>query len=63
MTAQSSISLRIRMKWRERLNRFAPGTNSGQRYRDFISYSERLNGISERHFFYKPIGVSATCSI
>ena len=38
------------------LNRFAPGTNSGERYRDFIAYSERLNGISERHFFYKPIG-------
>ena len=38
------------------LDRFAPGTNSGARYRDFIKYSERLNGISERHFFYKPIG-------
>ena len=38
------------------LDRFAPNTNSGARYRDFIAYSERLNGISERHFFYKPIG-------
>ncbi len=38
------------------LDAFAPGTNSGQRYRDFIDYSERLDGISQRHFFYKPIG-------
>lgn len=38
------------------LDAFAPGTNSGQRYRDFIVYSARLDGISQRHFFYKPIG-------
>jgi phytoene desaturase len=38
------------------LERFAPGTNSGQRYLDFIKLSERLNRISQRHFFYKPIG-------
>ena len=38
------------------LDGFAPGTNSGQRYRDFIDYSARLDGISQRHFFYKPIG-------
>jgi diapolycopene oxygenase len=38
------------------LDRFAPGTNSGGRYLDFIRLSERLNGISQRHFFYKPIG-------
>ncbi len=38
------------------LDAFAPGTNSGQRYRDFIDYSQRLDGISQRHFFYKPIG-------
>ena len=38
------------------LDAFAPGTNSGQRYRDFIDYSARLDGISQRHFFYKPIG-------
>ena len=30
----------------ETLDAFAPGTNSGQRYREFIDYSERLNGIS-----------------
>jgi phytoene desaturase len=38
------------------LDTFAPGTNSGQRYRDFIAFSKRLDGISQRHFFYKPIG-------
>lgn len=38
------------------LDGFAPGTNAGQRYRDFIAYSEQLHGISNRHFFYKSIG-------
>jgi phytoene desaturase len=38
------------------LDRFAPGTNSGECYRDFVAYSERLHGISDRHFFYKSIG-------
>jgi diapolycopene oxygenase len=38
------------------LDAFAPGTSSGKHYRKFIEYSERLNGISQRHFFYKPIG-------
>lgn len=38
------------------LERFAPGTNSGQRYLDFLKLSERLNDISQRFFFYKPIG-------
>ena len=38
------------------LDAFAPGTNSGARYRDFIKFSERLDDISQRHFFYKPIG-------
>ncbi|MBC8095213.1 MAG: phytoene desaturase [Akkermansiaceae bacterium] len=38
------------------LDQFAPGTNSGQRYLDFIQLSQRLNDISQRHFFYKPIG-------
>lgn len=37
------------------LDSFAPGTNSGARYRDFIHYTKRLNEISQRHFFYKPI--------
>jgi diapolycopene oxygenase len=38
------------------LERFAPGTNSGPRYLDFLELSERLNDISQRFFFYKPIG-------
>jgi diapolycopene oxygenase len=38
------------------LERFAPGTNSGRRYLDFLRFSERLNDISQRYFFYKPIG-------
>jgi len=38
------------------LDAFAPGTNSGRRYRDFIAFSKRLDAISQRHFFYKPIG-------
>lgn len=38
------------------LDAFAPGTNSGERYRAFIDYSARLDAISQRHFFYKPIG-------
>jgi phytoene desaturase len=38
------------------LDAFAPGTGSGARYREFIDYSARLDGISRRHFFYKPIG-------
>ncbi|MGN6554333.1 MAG: phytoene desaturase family protein [Verrucomicrobiota bacterium] len=40
----------------QKLDQFAPGSNSGQRYRDFIALSERLNDISQRFFFYKPIG-------
>ncbi|HRI14673.1 MAG TPA: phytoene desaturase family protein [Verrucomicrobiota bacterium] len=38
------------------LNGFAPGTNSGDRYLDFMRLSERLNDISQRYFFDKPIG-------
>ena len=38
------------------LDRFAPGTHSGRGYRDFIALSRRLNRISQRNFFYKPIG-------
>jgi diapolycopene oxygenase len=38
------------------LDRFAPATGSGAGYRDFIAYSKRLDSISQRHFFYKPIG-------
>lgn len=38
------------------LERFAPRSNSGQGYLDFLKLSERLDAISRRHFFYKPIG-------
>jgi len=38
------------------LDEFAPGTNSGRHYRDFLAFSRRLNDISQRYFFYKPIG-------
>ncbi len=38
------------------LDAFAPGTNSGAQYREFSDYAKRLNEISQRHFFYKPIG-------
>ena len=40
----------------ERLERFAPGTRAGAGYRDFMQLSHRLNDISYRHFFDKPIG-------
>src|SRR5512144_2528343 len=38
------------------LDQFAPGTNSGQGYREFMKLSRRLDDISQRNFFYKPIG-------
>lgn len=38
------------------LNRFAPDTGAGAEYTRFMALSERLNEISQRHFFYKPIG-------
>lgn len=38
------------------LDEFAPGSGSGGRYREFVEYSARLDRISQRHFFYKPIG-------
>ncbi len=38
------------------LEHFSPGTNSGKRYLDFMNWSGRLDEISQRYFFYKPIG-------
>lgn len=38
------------------LDQFSPGTKSGQGYLDFMKLSQRLNRISQRYFFYKPIG-------
>ena len=40
----------------KRLDHFAPGTGSGAGYRDFMTLSHRLNDISRRFFFDKPIG-------
>ncbi len=40
----------------ESLERFAPGSGSGVGYRRFIRHSEKLDGISQRHYFYKSIG-------
>ncbi|MGE3309604.1 MAG: phytoene desaturase family protein [Limisphaerales bacterium] len=39
-----------------RLDRHAPGTGSGEGYRRFMKLSRRLDDISQRYFFYKPIG-------
>ncbi|MBY0456309.1 MAG: FAD-dependent oxidoreductase, partial [Gemmataceae bacterium] len=38
------------------LDAYAPGTGSGDGYRQFQTLSERLNGISQRHYFWKSIG-------
>ena len=39
-----------------RLDEFSPGNNSGVGYLDFMELSQRLNDISHRFFFDKPIG-------
>ncbi len=39
-----------------RLDQFAPGTEAGAGYLDFMKLSHRLNDISYRFFFNKPIG-------
>jgi phytoene desaturase len=38
------------------LESFAPGEGLGQGYGRFLSLSEQLHRISERHFFWRPIG-------
>ena len=38
------------------LENFAPGKGSGRGYRDFLNLSQRLNRISDTHFFWKSIG-------
>jgi phytoene desaturase len=40
----------------ETLNAFSPGTGSGEAYRKFSELTRRLSDISDRHYFYKPIG-------
>lgn len=39
-----------------RLDKFSPGNNSGAGYLEFMKLSQRLNDISHRFFFDKPIG-------
>jgi len=39
-----------------RLDEFAPGRDSSGGYREFMKLSQRLNDISQRFFFDKPIG-------
>jgi len=39
-----------------RLDQHAPGSGSGEGYRRFMKHSSRLDDISQRYFFYKPIG-------
>lgn len=38
-----------------KLDQFAPATGVGDGYRRFLALSERLHGISERFFFWKPV--------
>ena len=38
------------------LDRFAPGTNAGVGYRQFLELSARLHDISKRYFFYRSVG-------
>lgn len=38
------------------LDTFAPGSGSGEGYRKFLELSARLNAISRRYFFDRPIG-------
>ncbi|MFO1488115.1 MAG: phytoene desaturase family protein [Verrucomicrobiota bacterium] len=40
----------------KRLDTFAPGSGSGEGYRDFMTLSRRLNDISYRFFFDKSVG-------
>lgn len=40
----------------QRLDQFAPNSGSGDGYRRFMKLSKRLDDISQRYFFYKPIG-------
>jgi phytoene desaturase len=38
------------------LDAYAPSSGSGKRYQDFMALSARLEGISDRFFFWRPIG-------
>jgi diapolycopene oxygenase len=38
------------------LDDYAPNTRSGERYRKFLDFSHRLHNVSDRFFFWRPIG-------
>jgi len=38
------------------LDAYAPGSGSGEGYRRFLAFAERLNRISDRYYFWRPIG-------
>lgn len=38
------------------LDEYSPSTRSGEGYRDFLAFSRRMNDISQRFFFWKPLG-------
>ncbi len=38
------------------IDRYAPGTGGGESYRRFMHLSRRLHDISDRYFFWRPIG-------
>jgi diapolycopene oxygenase len=39
----------------QKLRAFAPASNAAAGYRNFMAMSERLHGVSERFFFWKPV--------
>jgi phytoene desaturase len=39
-----------------RLEAFAPGLQSGAGYRNFLHFSEHLHALSQRFFFWRPVG-------
>jgi diapolycopene oxygenase len=43
-------------KMAKRLDTYTQGTASGEGYKKFIDFSERMNAISDRFFFWKSIG-------
>ena len=44
------------LKMAGRLDQFSPGNHSGAHYQQFMELSQKLDDISRRYFFYKPIG-------
>lgn len=40
----------------DEVDRFSPGTKSGQGYREFLKFSERMNRISDEFYFWRSVG-------